>query len=149
MESQKSSPQKRQSMRAILSARYAKMEREAKKSKSLLMSKQSFVKFSLYTRDFEELYEKYRSSGYKRDLMPVIQLVDRTKSYVAGNFIWTTLGEKINSGILIKVIDENGEEHIFSSVREAERKFKLPKGVLYKPLRQEGKYKKLRVQFAI
>jgi len=137
------------SMRAMLSSRYVKMEREAKKANLPLMSKQFFVKFSTDTIDFSELYEEYRLSGYKRDFMPVIQLIEKNKGYAAGNFIWTTLGKKINSGILVKITDENGEEHVFSSIREAERKFNLPKGVLYKPLRHEGKYKKLKVKFAI
>lgn len=121
------------------------MLREAEKENLPIIGREGFIKFNLGMRDLMELCDVYRQSGYDKDLMPVIQLIEKKKGYVLGNFIWTTLGEKVNSGLLIKIIDEEGGEHVFNSVKQAERHFKLPAGVLYKPLRKTGTYKNLKV----
>lgn len=139
---------RRLNMRGMVSDRYYKMVREAQKHNLPIMSKNAFIKFSLdSTKDFTELYEKYRQYRYKRYLMPVVQLVDRKKGYVAGNFLWMTIEDKVDAGIPVRVISESGQETVFPSVKEAERQLKLPSGVLYRPLRKGGKYKKLKVMY--
>lgn len=137
----------RSTLRGVLNSRFAKMEQEAIKHQIPIMSKDAFMRFNIdVICDFKDLHEEYCKSGYKRDLMPVIQLIEKKKGCIAGNFIWTTLGEKVNSGIFVKVTDTyDGSEHHFASIKEAERHFKLPEGVLYRPLKKNGKYKNLRI----
>jgi hypothetical protein len=135
------------SERNIITSRFAKIRYETKSENQFAVDKREFKQWSLVDTDFIEAYEKYAENGDKK-YSPVIELKDKNKGYGLENMKWVCQSDKNRkNGKAVKIINSDKKELIFLSARKAELEFKLPRGVLNRALRTEGKYKRLKISF--
>ena len=135
------------SEKSIITLRFAKIRYETKSGVQFAVDKREFKQWSQADAGFREAYEKYSESGDKKD-SPVIELKDKSRGYVLENMKWVCQRDKNRSnGRPVKVINSDKKELIFLSARKAELEFKLPRGILSRALRIDGKYKNLKISF--
>ena len=133
--------------RNIITLRFSKIRYETKGEFQFAIDKREFRQWSLEDAGFAGAYEKYAEFGDKK-YSPVIELKNKSNGYGLDNIMWVCQSDKNRkNGKAVKVINSDKKELIFLSARKAELKFKLPRGVLSRALRTEGKYKRLKISF--
>ena len=135
----------RQSHKGILTKRYLEMKAEAKKLRLKIMDRKHYYVWSWELSNFRTTYYDWYESGHEGKLSPVIDRIDKKKGFVADNLKWTAQKDKNRSnGKPIKILE--GDIWMqFGSAKKAELELGLPKSVLSRALRTNGKYKRLRV----
>lgn len=135
------------SKRRIITLRFAKMRYESKGSDCFPITKRQFREWSQSDSSFIEAYGGYEESEGDKNLSPVIELKDKTREFGIDNLKWVFQKDKNRkNGKGIKIINSDGGEFIFQSARKAEIKFKLPKSVLSRALRDgKCKYKSFKI----
>jgi hypothetical protein len=129
--------------KGVIGRAYNEIRRIVKKEGSFALSKLEFVDIIWKDEAFLDLYNEYRDAKCDQRLLPVIEKADIEKSFSLDNIRWVTQQDaRIRSRPKVLVTDKDGNVSSFSSAFEAEKKLKLPQGVLSRVIRtKKGKYK--------
>ena len=68
------------------------------------MTRSDFVKFLLESKEFADLYSRWKKSGFKTDYAPSIDRIDNSKGYLPGNI--RVVPFYVNRGRKTKASDE-------------------------------------------
>ena len=74
-----------------------------------ILTKDEFYDWSLNSKDFLNLMDKYKESGYDLKLAPSIDRIDSSLGYDLGNIQWVTFSENSSRGAYSKHEKENND----------------------------------------